>query len=164
MPSIADVGGIGPERARAIRCRGDGVCTDDREQHREAGLRAHPALSEVLDPDAAADVAHRHDRDDDVVHRPEDGDEFRDEVDRRDDPGQQPDQHQPDVERRAAIADERTKQPQDVRDQAEELTNRDVLGSKDPEDDKERGPQRDQGKDDGGDRREFHDVGRCAAG
>ena len=133
-----------------------------REEHREAGLRAHPALSEVLGPDAAADVAHRHDGDDDVIHRPEDGDELRDEVDGRHDPGDQPDQHQPNVEWRAAIADQRTKQPQDVRDQAEELTNRDVLGSKDPEDDQQRGPQRDQSEDDGGDRREFHDAARRA--
>ena len=96
-----------PEGARRDQVpSGDPVRTDDPEEHREAGLRPHPALSEVLGPDAAPDIAHRHDGDDDVIHRPEDGDELRDEVDRRHDPGDQPDQHQ--AERRVARCDRRS--------------------------------------------------------
>ena len=60
------------------------------------------------------------------------------------------------VERSRPIADERSKQAQDVRDQADQLTDGDALRSQRPEDDQERGPHEDQCNEHRDDSRWFH--------
>ena len=56
----------------------------------------------------------------------------------------EPDDHEAHVERGGAIHDQGPKQPQDVRDQPDQLTDANALRSQCPEDDQERGPHEDQ--------------------
>ena len=60
------------------------------------------------------------------------------------------------VERSAAIDDEGPQQPQDVRDEPDQLTDADALRSQRPEDHQERGPHEDHRNEDRDDRRWLH--------
>ena len=92
---------------------------------RSSNPRASPSSApQIFHPDSTTNVAHGDDPDNDVVNRPEHGDELGDQVDRRDDPRHQADQHDTHVERRRPVADQRSRQAQDVWDDADDLPRR----------------------------------------
>jgi hypothetical protein len=77
---------------------------EDGGQEGVACIGAGPAAAQLFLAEPAADVSQDEHRDDDVVERPEDGDELRDDVDRAHQPGQQEHERQPDAERRLAVS------------------------------------------------------------
>ena len=105
-------------------------------------------MAQIVEAEATADVAHRHDRHYHIIEGPENRDELRDEVDRREDPGEQPDQDQPDVEGRRPIGDHGPHESHHIRDDTEDLANGHAPGPERPEEDEEDHPQPDQGHGD----------------
>src|SRR2546428_4259511 len=92
------------------------VRAEDPAQERKSLRRPRPSLPQLVDPYPPPDIAQDQHRDHDVIEGTEDRDELGDEVDRVDQPGEQPDEREPGSQRNAPVREESANESKEVGD------------------------------------------------
>lgn len=133
-----------------MRCRGlpDSGRAEDSAKKRKPIWRAGPSPPQLLKPDFPPDVAQYQHRDDDIVNRAEYGDEFRNEINWAQKPGEEPDQGQPGTERDGPVGEQAANQPKDVGGDPNELYEPGVSRTDDPQQRNEERPRSDEAQSD----------------
>ena len=129
---------------------------DDAEEQREALGRAGPSGAERINAQSPTDEAHRDDRHDHVVEGTEHRDELRDQVDRREDPGEQAHEHEPNIKGHRPIDEDGPQQPEHIRHDLHDLAGGNASGPEEPEDDEEGHPQPSEPREETKQRADIH--------
>jgi len=129
---------------------------DDAEEQREALGRAGPSGAERINAQSPTDEAHRDDRHDHVVEGTEHRDELRDQVDRREDPGEQAHEHETNIKGHRPIDEDGPQQPEHIRHDLHDLAGGNASGPEEPEDDEEGHPQPSEPREETKQRADIH--------
>lgn len=122
-----------PRLGGAVSCSvGDGPGPEDAAQQVESSRGSAPPPAQLLLAQLAPNVPQDEHRHDHVVERPENGDELRDEVNRADEPEEQPGESEARPGWKRAIRKQIAHQPQKVRHDGEQVPQPGVSRAKQP--------------------------------